>query len=91
VTVAPCLDCGADTLALGEWYLVNNDVWAEAMGAPPDVRFAPRGFLCIEHLEARLGRRLTAVDFTDVPINRRHERHSARLQARLVAAPHLTA
>ena len=59
----PCLGCGADTAsdALGEYYMVTDEVWA--LGG------AGRGFLCIGCLEARIGRRLTAADFTGAPCN----------------------
>jgi len=57
----PCLDC--DTPTGGECYMVQNALWAAA-GMEPE-----GGLLCIECLEKRLGRELTGVDFTDVPIN----------------------
>jgi hypothetical protein len=58
-----CVDCGADTLRLGEYYMVWRDVWA---AAGPD---CDDGMLCIGCLEARLGRRLSTLDFTDASIN----------------------
>lgn len=80
-TPAPCVDCGVDTYARGvdEYYMVHNEVWAAAGMLPRD------GMLCIGCLEARLGRRLTAVDFTDVPVNdlRWGWHGSARLLSRL--------
>jgi hypothetical protein len=30
-----CSDCGIDTLAIGEWYLVNDDVWNKAWAGRP--------------------------------------------------------
>lgn len=82
VNPAPCHDCGEDTTpCLGqrgcrhvgrwEWYMVRDDVW-------PDVD----GFLCIACLEQRLGRMLTADDFTDAHVNGEHPWDTARLAAR---------
>ena len=71
-----------------EWYMVHDQVW-QAAGAGEDV------CLCIGCLEGRLGRQLTAADFTDAPVNslgpevgryawsQRSERLSARLTAGL--------
>jgi hypothetical protein len=83
---APCHDCGTNTLpsslrAPGEWYLVFDEVWAEA-GMPYS------GFLCIGCLEQRLGRRLDRADFKRCRVNQPdvdpgwHPR-SARLKNRL--------
>jgi hypothetical protein len=55
-----CVDCDVDTLGTGELYMVHDDVWPlDKLG----------GMMCIGCLEARIGRRLTPEDFTDVPIN----------------------
>ena len=57
-----CVDCGMDTLAAGETFMANNDLWATAG--------AGREFLCVECFELRLGRHLTPGDFRpEVPIN----------------------
>lgn len=56
-----CLDCDLDTWEAGEFYIVSDDIWAGAG--------ARRAFLCIACWEARLGRRLIPVDFTDSPLN----------------------
>jgi hypothetical protein len=62
-----CLDCQVDTLPVtterAEWYVVTDEVW-EAAGM---ARFD--GCLCIGCLEGRLGRELTADDFSDAPLN----------------------
>jgi hypothetical protein len=71
-----CADCSADTFALGEWYMVKDNVWQQA-----GMEF---GFLCIECLECRLGRTLTASDFTAAPVNNPDRRtKSDRLRDRL--------
>jgi hypothetical protein len=58
-----CLDCDVDTVEIGHYYMLRDDVWPEAN--PDDA-----GMLCFRCVQARLGRRLTARDFTDAPINR---------------------
>lgn len=78
--VLPCHDCGVDTCsaALGEYYMVTDDVWA-ASGLAED-----GGYLCIGCLETRLERLLTPDDFTDAPVNWLPDRQrSERLLARL--------
>ena len=55
-----CHDCGADVIALGEVYMVHDDVWP----------VEPDGMLCVGCLEARIGRGLRARDFTACPLNR---------------------
>ena len=68
-----CMDCGVDTKEIHEYYSVVDDVW---LAANPD----DFGMLCISCLENRLGRALTANDFTDYPINRIFQK-SDRLKA----------
>lgn len=65
---SPCRDCGTDTYpdppepgAGCEWYMLRDDLWKTAG--------AGRGYLCIACLEHRLGRQLTAADFTGAPVN----------------------
>lgn len=71
-----CLDCGANTAAIGEYYMVKDSVWTQA--AEMDA-----GMLCIGCLEERLGRQLEPDDFLDIPLN--HEPScSARLRARVL-------
>jgi hypothetical protein len=57
-----CLDCGVDTVAINEFYMVTDDVWR---AANPSLD----GMLCIECLERRLGRTLGPNDFSDAPCN----------------------
>lgn len=68
--------CTANTLHLDEYYMLTDDVWREAN---PN----GKGMLCIGCVENRLGRELTASDFTDAPINRGFFPSSERLAARL--------
>jgi hypothetical protein len=71
-----CADCGADTIMIGEWYMVTNEVWEQAWAG----RRHPRHdgckiiidgteILCIGCLEKRIGRTLVAADFPDMPVN----------------------
>lgn len=80
----PCVDCGNGTSAFGldEYFMVHAEVWA-ATGLG-----VGGGLLCIGCVEARIGRRLTAADFTGAPVNdwRRPGWHgSPRLLDRLTA------
>jgi hypothetical protein len=54
-----CLDCGRDTNAINEYYMVKYDVWKQATGDNPN------GMLCIGCLEQRIGRHLQRSDFTE--------------------------
>ena len=51
-----CLDCGVDTGAIDEDYMVTHELWAR-------VNPGGDGMLCIGCLEKRLGRELTPDDF----------------------------
>lgn len=75
-----CADCGVDTAAIHEWFMVRDDVWHES-GVQPDA------FLCLACLEVRLGRELCPDDFLDVPMNRPSWPHSPRLRERLPTFP----
>lgn len=57
-----CLDCNCD--AVSELYMVRNELWRQA--TLPEER---NGLICPECFEKRLGRKLVAADFTDVPVN----------------------
>jgi hypothetical protein len=70
-----CVDCNANTAAIGEYYMVWPDVWAKSGLASDD------GMLCIGCLEQRLGRRLAMHDFTAAPVNFEHV--GSRLRERL--------
>jgi hypothetical protein len=80
-----CDDCGADTTpctgkrgcrhsGTWEYYMVHNHLW------PGGVHY-----LCVGCLERRLGRRLTAADFTDVPVNEPDPWDTPRLAERRAA------
>lgn len=56
-----CVDCGRCTKL--EHYFVNTHVWFVLAGMPEN------GMLCIDCLEARIGRQLASLDFTDAHIN----------------------
>lgn len=72
-----CRDCAVDVGAIGEWFMVTDDVWPLARDG---------GVLCVGCLECRIGRRLVARDFTAAPVNR-WPGHSARLHARVEGRP----
>lgn len=72
-----CLDCGQDTGKMREYYFVHTELWLTVVSSA-------KGMLCVGCLEKRLGRELTAVDFTGAYINRPDIfEHSARLIDRL--------
>lgn len=58
-----CDDCGVNTSEIHEYYMVHDDIWRSVAGDSLE------GMLCIGCLEDRLGRRLTAEDFTDCILN----------------------
>ncbi len=62
-----CLDCGVDTFAIGEYYMVHDSTWR---------KMNPKGsgMLCFNCGGKRLGRQLIPQDFIDAPINRRWRR-----------------
>lgn len=73
-----CADCGVNTDAINEYYMVLDPLWEHATNGLKDIH------LCIECLEHRLGRTLTAADFTKADINTRSDTaRSPRLQTRL--------
>jgi hypothetical protein len=57
-----CLDCGVDTGRIGEHYMLVDETW-HLTG------LQKYGMLCIEHVEARIGRRLVPSDFNDSYLN----------------------
>jgi hypothetical protein len=60
VAVCPgrlCIDCGIDTIAIGEFYAVCDTVWARSGLGEND------GMLCVGCLERRIGRKLRRADF----------------------------
>lgn len=72
-----CLDCHLDTARHGELYMLVDSTWKlTGLG-----KF---GMLCIEHVETRIGRKMTATDFDDSYLNRpRTGIISARLMERM--------
>ena len=93
----PCKDCGVNTvpraadgkLDRGTWedYTVHDEVWlAAGMAHHPEGEDAAdefKEYLCIGCLEKRLGRELTAADFTGALINHDRELYTPRLRDRL--------
>ena len=75
-----CLECGANTGKIGEFYIVRAEVWLLANPAGD-------GMLCIGCLEQRLGRSLTRLDFTEAPCNHDEMPRSLRLLRRLGRLP----
>jgi hypothetical protein len=72
-----CLDCSINTDTIDEYYMLRNEVWAQAN---PGID----GQLCISCVERRLSRTLTAADFTGGKINTSATlRRSPRLTDRL--------
>jgi hypothetical protein len=51
-----CMDCGVDTDAINESYMIHDDLWRAAV--PSEA-----GMLCVGCLEKRLGRKLRRDDF----------------------------
>jgi hypothetical protein len=78
---ALCADCSAPTCP-GEWYMVVDGVWREALAVGDRPDGGPVGFLCIGCLEARLGRRLVAADFAPLPVNEPSPADTGRLATR---------
>jgi hypothetical protein len=73
-----CLDCREDTKAIGEDYMVTNELWLSV------VNDYDGGKLCVGCIEKRLGRELRTEDFTVVPLNNpRYGTKSERLKSRL--------
>jgi|SRR6516164_6350868 len=52
-----CADCDALAASLGDWYMLEDKVWART-GLAPDA-----GVLCLPCCERRLGRELRVTDF----------------------------
>jgi hypothetical protein len=75
-----CSLCRVDTLEIGEFYMLKDEVWDAAVGADNFIFY-----LCIGCLELRLGRRLMPSDFTNVPTNEIHGGKSPRLRDRMAA------
>jgi hypothetical protein len=89
ICLSNCSDCAVGTVALGEWYMVESEVWEQAWVGrrkPWQGRIPGQEILCIGCLERRIGRTLCADDFPDVPVNNPRDPHkSQRLRERLIA------
>lgn len=57
-----CMDCGCDTNANEQYYMVRDGLWRS-------VNPSIDGMLCLACLEKRLRRSLRAGDFTKAPVN----------------------
>lgn len=73
-----CLDCGVNTMAIDEYYMVEGDLWRLATRGTDGA-----GMLCLGCLEARIGFPLVASDFIDAPINKGFFPRSPRFLSRL--------
>lgn len=74
-----CNDCTDNVDDTGEYYMVLNSVWKEA------IKNTKVKMLCIGCIESRLGRLLVKDDFTECHLNRdaRDGQKSDRLKNRL--------
>jgi hypothetical protein len=63
-----CRKCGVDTIKIGEYYMLRNEVWQSAIerGQVPLDEHGQARMLCIGCIESLLGRQLTYDDFTSV-------------------------
>ena len=74
-----CWDCGHDTFLLGEWFMLFNDIWWQAIGL--DARIY---MLCVGCVEERLGRKLNGNDFSRFGLNYSPDfKRSLRLRQRM--------
>ena len=74
-----CLDCGVDTK--DEHYFIHTPLWLKAVGSI-------HGMVCVEHLEERIGRKLTPKDFTKCYLNDpKKNSMSTRLRSRILGIP----
>ncbi len=79
-----CEDCGHDTRAMGELYMVESNLWGLASAAWPERGLAQAHMLCIGCLERRIDRKLCRFDFTKAPLNwEQGRKRSLRLRNRL--------
>lgn len=79
-----CWDCTVNTLDIGEYYTVTDDLWElGTIYAANDNQCGTDVMLCIGCLENRIGGMLTPDDFPPFPINRGIFGLSARLKNRI--------
>jgi len=58
-----CMDCGIDTMARGEYYMLRDTIWRT-------LNPLVLGMLCFRCAEGRLGRPLHGGDFSSAPVNK---------------------
>jgi hypothetical protein len=80
-----CWDCTVNTYDIGEYYMVTNELW-ELATIYADNECHTDVMLCIGCLENRIGGKLVASDFPNLPINIGLFGMSARLRARLLTS-----
>jgi hypothetical protein len=71
-----CMDCGKDTYASQEYYMLLDETWRSIN---PEID----GMLCLDCAERRLGRELNAADFNVQPTNQRQAACCPALALRL--------
>jgi hypothetical protein len=85
--ISSCADCGIGTNTLGENYMVNPEVWEQAWAGRRKSwhgKLPGTEILCIGCLEARIGRTLMRIDFTNCLLNTDPTEHrSERLRNRM--------
>lgn len=71
----PCKDCRKytvvykdETRVRNEFYMVHDHLWRKVHKPGEKIQF-----LCFNCLEKRLGRKITAKDLTDWPVNDEHK------------------
>ena len=79
---ALCGLCGVDTISIGEWFIIHNDIWVAAGGKTAWT--LGHEFLCIGCIEKRINRKLLPDDFTDCPLNWMPERWVDKQSERLL-------
>ena len=57
-----CIECNINTLEINEYYMIQDYLWQQ-------INPQTKGMLCIGCVEEKLGRTLTAADFSPYPIN----------------------
>ena len=80
---AMCADCGHDCRAMGEMYMLRDELWGDLLWAD---RSVVASMLCVGCAESRLGRCLAPADFIDCPLNSSPDR-SLRLRRAMGHVP----
>lgn len=71
-----CMDCGVDTMARDEYYMLKDAIWRS-------INPLGLGMLCLQCAEDRLGRRLHRGDFSAAPVNQLFASRCLELASRL--------